>query len=187
MSPHIQKVSLIFRYLFLFVFIALPIHHLILWFFTPDHTLTFLGGGIGMVSKAIPDNVQIAYQMGFFTNLLACLVDAIPLIFMELIFYWLIRLFVLYEKAEIFSLKNVSYIKRIACALIILQFVKPFVEGLLTFVLTWQNPPGQDLRFISMSFHNTSSGLLVVGVLVLLVSWVMAEGARMREEQQLTI
>ena len=101
------------------------------------------------------------------------------------ILYSLIKLFKLYEKAEIYSINSVRYIRNIGYALIITQLVNPIYEGLMGVALTWHNPTGH--RFASISLDQTNIGIVLVALLVILISWIMAEGCKLREEQQLTI
>jgi hypothetical protein len=97
----------------------------------------------------------------------------------------LIKLFSLYAKGEIFSLNNVRYIKNIGYALLIGQIVHPIYQGLMGLVLTWHNPPGH--RFASVTFDQVNLGILLVALLVILISWIMAEGCKLQEEQKLVI
>jgi hypothetical protein len=101
------------------------------------------------------------------------------------ILYSLIKLFGLYSKGEIFSVNSVKHIRNIGYALLITQIVNPLYEGLMGLALTWHNPHGH--RFASVTLNQTNLGIIFVALIVILVSWIMAEGCKLREEQQLTI
>jgi hypothetical protein len=51
--------------------------------------------------------------------------------------------------------------------------------------MTWQNPPGH--RAATLSLSSIDIATLLTAILIILISWIMAEGCRLREEQQLTI
>jgi len=53
------------------------------------------------------------------------------------------------------------------------------------FILTWRNPPGH--RFASITLIQTNIGVILVALMVILISWIMLEGCKIREEQQLTV
>jgi hypothetical protein len=102
-----------------------------------------------------------------------------------LVLYFLSKLFRLYETGEIFSINNVRYIRNVGYALLAGQVFYPVYEGLMGIILTMNNPSGH--RFAKVSFTQTNVGILLVALLVILISWIMAEGCKLREEQQLTV
>lgn len=188
MQSNIKKVSCFFRILFQIVFVALPLMHIIAWINAPAPISLFgslLGANSEFVIRIIPEGVKILHTLSSSTKFFGFLVSAIPLIVVEFIFYYLIKLFRLYEKSEIFSQKNVGYIKKTGYALLIAQLAKPICEGFLSAILTWQNPHGY--RYAEVSLGGLNLAMVLVAFLIILISWIMAEGCRLREEQQLTI
>lgn len=183
MQMKIRKVSLLFRVLFQICFIVIPLVHIIDWTKAPE--AFYLGKGTGIILRAIPESVPIMAPLSITTRIYGFLASAIPVITGEFIFYCLIKLFYLYEQGEIFSLKNVGYIKKTGYGLLALQLLRPIAEGLLTAIVTWGNPPG--FRRISMTFSGTDMVLLITAFLIILIGWIMAEGCRLQEEQQFTI
>lgn len=177
----IKKVSFIFRILFQSLFICLPIIVGMLWFFAP----AVIGSKTGIILSAIPQSLEIAEPLSASTKFLGFLIDLIPLAIIEFILYCLIKLFSLYEKAEIFTLKNVRYIKNVGYALLIGQLLNPLYQALLTMVLTWHNPPGH--KVITISISGIDISLIFTGVLTILISWVMAEACKLQEDQKYTI
>ncbi len=100
-------------------------------------------------------------------------------------FYYLIKLLSLYEKSEFFSEMNVRYIKNAGYLLFLSQMVNPFCNFALGFILTAYNPPG--FRYASMSLTEWNLGLILTSVIIILMSWIMAEGVKLQIEQQLTV
>jgi hypothetical protein len=182
-QSRIKKVSFIFCLIFKVLFVAVPLVHIIAWFNAPNPI--DVSGQFGFLINVIPRGTQILHPLDNTTRLYGFLVDLIPVILMELIIYFLIRLFTLYQRAEIFSLQNVKYIKNTGLTLLILQIVRPLGDGFLTAVLTMGNPPGH--RYIAITVSGTNVSMMLTAFIIILVSWIMAEGCRLREEQQLTI
>lgn len=186
----IKRVSLFFRIIFQIIFILSPIILIIGWINAPN-SLSLLGGAINL--NIIPrtylglgfHNTAILHELNASEKLLGFLVGSMPLLVELFILYSLIKLFKLYEQGEIFSLQNVRYIRNIGYGLLVGQIIHPIYEFLMGIVLTWRNPPGH--RFASMTLDQTNIGILLTAVLVILISWIMAEGCKLREEQQLTI
>ncbi|RDI44563.1 DUF2975 domain-containing protein [Aquicella lusitana] len=116
---------------------------------------------------------------------LGLLLNLAPLMIELFILFCLIRLFRLYEQGEIFSLKNVRFIRNLGYALLIGQLINPVYEGLMGVILTMNNPHGH--RFASITLDQTNIGIVLTALMVILVSWIMTEGCKLREEQQFTI
>lgn len=180
----IQRVSLFFRIIFQTIFIALPALLVVAWLTSPE-SLVMLGGVINLSFIPRPYSSNILHELSTTDRLLGFGISAIPTAIALYILYSLIKLFKLYEKGEIFSINNVRYLRNIGYALLISQIISPIYEGLMGVALTWHNPPGH--RFASITLNQTNVGIVFTALLVILISWVMAEGCRLREEQQLTI
>ena len=90
-----------------------------------------------------------------------------------LILFFLIQLFRAYEKNEIFTLQNVFLIRNIGYALLAVQIITAVFHSVMT---PYWNIVGLD--FIVMS---------ILACMIILNSWIMAEGYLMRQEQQLTV
>lgn len=179
----IKKVSFIFRWLFIAIMIALPIINLILWINAP--TPIDISGKFGFLMDIVPKGVKVLHPLSWSTKLYGFLVSLIPILIIEFLLYSLVQLFRHYEKAEIFTLKNVSYIKRIGIALLLNQIVNVICNGALSGILSWNNPHGYRVIVLTLSGINLS--LLLMACIIILISWVMSEGYRLKMEQQLTI
>lgn len=193
---NIKKVSFYLRSLFQILFITLPFLTFISWLYAPEPLIFFqdlfridaipeVYRGLHMYSKnALPQPVLLPVlsltekSLGFLISLIPTLIDLF-------ILYSLIKLFKCYEQEEIFSLNNIGYIRNIAYGLLLSEMVNPIYQFFIGIILTFHNPPGH--HFASISLSQTNIGMVLTAVLVILISWIMAEGLKLREEQQLTI
>lgn len=180
----IQRISTFFKWLFLIIGVALPILSIILWINPPTSITT---AHHALVMRDIPKSIQILilHPLSSTTKLLGFVISLIPLTVNLFLLYFLIRLFQLYEKCEIFSLKNVRYIKCIGYTLFIGQLINPIYQALLSAALTWNNPHGK--RMIVASLSGTNMAILLTALLIILISWIMAEGHQLAEDQKYTI
>ena len=53
--------------------------------------------------------------------------------------------------------------------------------------LTWGNPRGSHERMAAISFSGTNVAILLTALLIILISWIMAEGHKLAEDQKYTI
>ncbi len=180
----IKRVSLFFRIVFQFVFFALPVSLIISWIYAPNEFM-FLAGIFKWNAIPVAYHDAILHTLSVNEKIMGGLVSVIPLIVKMGIFYFLIKLFRLYEHGDIFSSKHVKYIRNIGYTLLIGQLIEPFYQFVMGFVLTLHNPPHH--RYAAITLDQTNIGMLLTALLVILISWIMAEGYRLREEQQLTI
>ncbi len=180
----IKNVSLFFKVVFQIIFFLLPILFVMSWYYAPQE-LNLLIGIIRI--NAIPISYQndVLHELSQSERIFGGLVGVIPLIIQMLVLYFLIKLFKLYEKGEIFSLRHVKYIRNIGYTLFAGQLIEPFYQGIMGVILTLHNPPHH--RFVTITLDQTNIGMLLTALLVILISWIMAEGYKLREEQQFTI
>ena len=178
----IQRVSRFFKWVFQIIFCILPITYIIFWinapapvFSTYGFILSFIPQGTMIVSTVLPTD----------TKLLAFVIGLIPLAVHLFILYFLVRLFRSFEKSEIFSKRNVGHIKWIGYTILIGQLLQPLYQALMSAALTWHNLPGT--RVIEISFTGTNVGLVLTALLIILISWIMAEGQKLQEEQEYTV
>ncbi len=185
----IKQVSLFFRVIFQILFITFPLVLIFGWATNPD-SVVLMHGMINM--NFIPAAYRANSAMGGIMHplsgsekLLGFGISCIPLAINLFIIYSLIKLFKLYEKGEIFSIENVRRIRNVGWGLLVGQIVGPISDGFLGVALTWHNPPHH--RYASITLDQTNLGVLFIALMVILISWIMAEGCKLREEQQLTI
>lgn len=191
----IKNVSLFFRIVFQIIFFALPILLMVSWVYAPDELVLLSGfiklnaipatySGMHTYAQGVPEKA-ILHTLSLSEKSLGCLVSAIPMLVKMIILYFLIKLFKLYEQGDIFSLHHVKYIRNIGYALLMGQLIEPFYQFAMGIVLTMHNPPQH--RYAAITLDQTNIGILLTALLVILISWIMAEGCKLREEQQLTI
>jgi len=95
------------------------------------------------------------------------------------------ELFGRYEEAIIFAPENVRCYRRLGYTLILWVFANMAFIALISMVLTLGNPPGE--RHLVMQFGTSDLATLIIGAIVALVSWVMNEASKMRDEQAYTV
>jgi len=192
----IQRVSLFFRLIFQMVFIALPVLLIVSWWYAPNELLLFSGiikqnaipapyNGMHVFTQQGISEKAILHTLLFREKMLGCLVSVIPMMVKMFILYTLIKLFGLYVKRKIFSIYHVKLIRNIGYALLIGQIIEPFYQFIMGIVLTMNNPPHH--RYASITLDQTNIGILLTALLIILISWIMAEGCKLHDEQQLTI
>lgn len=97
----------------------------------------------------------------------------------------LMQLFRLYEQGKIFQPSNVHCFRQLSRVLI-WWFVAGIVHrSLLTVAMTLHNPPGQ--RQISLDLSSADLTALMLGSILAVIAWVMEEGRRLQEDQDLTV
>jgi hypothetical protein len=186
----IKYVSLFFRILFQILFVTLPVISIIFWVNAPE-PITLLNGMISLnfipasYTATADHTTKILHTLNSSEKIFGFCVSAIPMLIELSIVYSLIKLFKLYEGGEFFSINNVRYIRNAGYALLLGQLINPLYEGLIGIVLTWYNPVGH--RFFAITFDQTNIGMVLTALLIILISWIMAEACKLREDQQLTI
>lgn len=180
----IKRISLFFRVLFQVLFVATPIFLIIAWL-ESSGTLVLGGGALNFNYIPAPYSNSILHTLSDSEKLLGLCLSSIPMFVQLYILFSLIRLFKLYEKGEIFSINNVRTIRNIGYALLVTQLIEPLYQGLMGLALTRYNPPGH--RFVAVTLDQSNIGIILIALMVILISWIMAEGCTLREEQQFTV
>lgn len=178
----IQRISLLFRILFQITFIIIPIALIIFWVRAPA-PIEYFHGSVSF--SFIPKAIAVLSPLNLDTKIYGFLISLIPIAIAEIILYFLIKLFKLYEKKEIFSLQNVKYIRNIGYTLLAGQVLNPVYQLLLSATLSWHNPPGQ--RLATITLDGTDAGIILMALFTILISWIMAEGCKLHEEQKYVI
>jgi len=171
----IQRVSRKFRLLFSALIFCIPITILMYWLFFNHLPIGFKAELPVVVNQALP----------FKTLLLAFLVSLIPA---SVAIYGIINLkelFKLYEKATVFSERNVRCFRRLGYTLIYWVVANLIFVILMSTVLTFNNSQGE--RMMVAQFGISDFGTLIIGAVVVLVSWVMNEASKLEDEQAHTV
>ena len=118
--------------------------------------------------------------------------------------YWnLAKLFRFYECGLIFAAKTIHCIKTLGvlCAINwLLYFVLNIVNRCFPMPLLPPLPPGVKLTaagssvissfrigFFNFSIDGFNIGLLLAGIIIVIIAWIMDEGRKIQEEQELTV
>lgn len=187
----ISRVSRKFRILFQVLFFLEPIGLVLFWSLsnTPLLQRLFQAANGGEKSTlflltSFSDkltNVHLDATTQFF----ACLVSVLPVAITMFGLYQLVQLFKSYESGRIFTIENVKRYKKLGYTLFASVFTSLIYEALITYVITFHNGPGK--RVIGITFGSYDMATLIVGGIILLISWVMMEGQNLAEEQVYTI
>jgi hypothetical protein len=133
----------------------------------------------------IPNGTEILHKITRIEALWGFLIELLPTVVEMMIIYFFIKLFKLYEQGKIFTLPNVEYLRKIGICMLINQGVGFIYDGLISFMLTLHNPAGHHLSLVTFSNYDVYN--IVTAIMVITISWIMAEGCKLNEEQQLTI
>lgn len=178
----IQRVSYFFRKIFQVLIIAIPLALTIFWINAQYLRIHYSHTS----SMFLPSEIVIAHALtatntalGLSTSLL------FKHSFTMLILYFLIALFKLYEKGEIFAQRSVNYLKNIGYTLLIGQIANVLYDLIMSFALTFNNPPGQ--RYSAFTFGTGNVYVIFIALMVILISWIMSEGCKLQEEQKYTV
>ncbi len=180
----IQRVSLFLRFVFQIAFVVLPLMLALYWIFAPQLNLNSMRYNLPIISF-IPDGIEILHPITGTDALWGFLIGLLPTTIEMMILYFLIKLFKLYEQGKIFTLPNVECLKKIGICMLINQGASLIYEALISFVLTMHNPAGH--RMASVFFGTYDIYNIVTAIMVIVISWIMAEGCKLHEEQQLTV
>lgn len=181
---NIQKQSKRARLLFQLFFVLTPILVCYFWL-TIDTPYDYLTN-TGIVQTSYDDIHNITQvPLTLTTRLIATLAS---LIYCSIIMYALtklIKLFRNYENNNIFTLENATIYQKLGYSIFYWVGGSIFYQPIMTLILSFNNPPGQ--RMIAISFFGIDFITIIMGLIVLIISWVMKEAYILADEQNLTI
>lgn len=160
------------------IFYLAPIVTALFWIFF--NTLS----KAGMVQMPVPLHL---IHLTAFTTLLAFGISLLPLGVAMFALHQLITVFKNYEKGQIFCLENAKCYRKLGFSFFAWVISGLITQPLLSLALTLANPPGEHLRMITLSFNGGDFATLLVGGIVIIISWVMMEGHKLAEEQAHTV
>ena len=179
----IQQTSKFFRILFQIVFFTLPALYLISWMNGGEAIVW--GTKSSLALYPFPRVLGLSYVLTTKTLIFGMLTSLITLLPKMFLFYFLIMLFRSYERGNIFSLENVMTIKKVGIMLIVTQVANVIFDVLISLVMTMNNPPGYHMIGLHLATNNL--GIALIGAVIILVSWIMAEGYKLHVDQELTV
>lgn len=109
-------------------------------------------------------------------------VEALPYL---IIYFFLFRLFSLYQQGIIFSPKNIHCIKSIGTTLLAWIAVSLFYPMLLVFAL--RGLSFSDNLPLTFNIGSTEITYLISGLVIYVIAWVMNEALRLKDDQELVI
>ncbi|MEZ9299224.1 DUF2975 domain-containing protein [Vibrio splendidus] len=135
----------------------------------------------------------LTYDIGYFTMLPLTMTTRIVAAFTSLLMssilmyalMGLIRLFRNYERGEIFSLENAMSYQKLGYSLFYWVLGSVIYGSLMSVILSFNNPPGE--RIFEISFVGMDFLTLILGIIILIISWVMKEGYILADEHSQTI
>ncbi|MBM3197834.1 MAG: DUF2975 domain-containing protein [Chlamydiae bacterium] len=156
---------------------------------TAGYWITGGYANIPLLSTALSaSHENIPFSMGSLSELqklLGFAVDCIPLTFSLIALHTLSKLFHNFSRLAFFEKYNVCLLRRAGWALVLGQAVHPLYIAALSLTLTYCNPPGQ--RVLMVNFGTDQCEVLIIGLGILLTSWIFHEAVLLREEQEAVV
>lgn len=185
----IMKVSARLKRVFEFlVLLPIPVA-IVLWAFAqfPERTLfglPLIGGPIGYAGFSnanfpiLGDITPLMRLCGFMATLPICL--------LQVYWMWQLRqLFAYYSQGKIFTINTTACIRRTALAFLAIPIASFFLEGVLSIILTFNNPTGQ--KMLNLSIGTPQIADLITGLVLVVIAWIMNEAQRLQEDSELTV
>ncbi|GHA52911.1 DUF2975 domain-containing protein [Photobacterium aphoticum] len=97
----------------------------------------------------------------------------------------LIRLFHNYENNNIFTLENAQSYKKLGMTIFYWVGGSVVYSTVISVILSFNNPPGE--RLIVLGFNGIDAATVLLGGILLIISWVMLEGYKLADEQRHTV
>jgi hypothetical protein len=110
------------------------------------------------------------------------LFSLIPSVVLLLALHRLWGLFGEYERGRVFSRRALVCLRGFASWLLVDAVVSPIYNALMSVVATWENGPGR--RELNVQFGSDDYTQLLFGLVVLAISTVMVEAARVAEDNE---
>ena len=180
----IKIVSFYVARLFDFIIIALPVYIIFQWIFVDAAYL--------IPYEALPIDTVVGIihwdkiQWTSLSRFIACCSQLIGFTPFLGILYYLSQICHRYELGAIFTITNAQCYYQIGKLLFFdALLAQPISGGLWVGAITFSNPVGQRCIHITLGTPNVMA--LFMGLLVVFISWVMIEGSKIQDEQQLII
>ena len=163
------------RFLMYFIAILAIFAVIFLWLSSPAfiHSTWLMIIGANNYGITVDGKIRV---LGFMISLL-------PLSVLLYISTLLIQLFKNYEQTAFFTLGNAKLIRKLGFSLYLWAASNIIFKTLLSLVLTMNNPPHAKLLSINITGMDIQS--IVIGSIVILLSWVMIEAQKIAEDNAL--
>ena len=176
----IQRISSRLYVVFFAFAVLMPMLTAGYWIFFNELPENMISASLKMQSSLpIPDELLLSQRM------LCLMVSLFPLAIKLAAVFTIMRLLKLYRAGQFFSGSHVQCFKRLGRILIYYTVAGVVESTAIVLVMTMNNPSGQ--KMLSIGFSSDDLTLLVVAAIVLMISWIMDEGRKMAEENELTV
>ncbi|MEZ8107476.1 DUF2975 domain-containing protein [Vibrio splendidus] len=180
---NIQKQSRRVRMLLQSLFVLTPIMVCYFWL-TVETPYDFISStGIFYLTYDIGNYTMLPLTMA--TRIVAAFTSLLMSSILMYALMVLIRLFRNYERGEIFSLENAMSYQKLGYSLFYWVLGSVIYGSLMSVILSFNNPPGE--RIFEISFVGMDLLTLILGIIILIISWVMKEGYILADEHSQTI
>lgn len=159
----IRHTSLVFQKVITALMVIVPTTALFVWAFV-DLTALELGWSEAEVGP-----------LTIFERVAAATLSILPLSVTLVALFNLRRLFGLYAQGNIFEAANVQCFRNMGWALVLIMPTNVLFHSALSVLLSFDQAAGE--RMLAISISSDDVGVAVVGVVIVVVSWVMAEAA----------
>lgn len=139
----------------------------------------------GLIQYGLEIESLTSYPLSMQIRLLAIVVSLVYALIIIYALNCLIKLFNNYQKGEIFTLENAGFYKKLGYSIFCWTVGGMIYHAIMTGVISFNNPPGE--RIIALSITGVDILSLLIGLLVVIISWVMQEGYRIADENTHTI
>lgn len=173
----VQRTSHIVRMLLQVIFFAAPL--LVTWFWLTDPS-----SWQHLLDMQLFQGAKLSFeQLSISQKLIGFTLSLVPLVTAMFLLKQLINLFRFYEAGHFFTAETVRCIKLVAVIALLWELGRPFYNALGIWVMTQQ----QYSLAAAWQFDVTDIRGIVVALLLYTIAWVMQEGVKLQQEQDLTV
>jgi hypothetical protein len=172
-DERIRRIAKIVRALAVIGAVALVANSVFTWF-SPDYALQRIRTETGVLDKI--------HELSLRARVLYAFWDAATVSVTLMALYRLWQLFGEYMQARIFGARALACLRGFARWMLAAAIISPIYSSVLCVIATWDNGPGK--REINFQITSDDYTTLLFGLVVLAISSVMAEAARIAEDNE---
>lgn len=171
----IQRTSRTLFYLYSALLLLLPLGVATYWL-----TLNTYGWGLPRVIAQL--ELPMVPPLSLTTLFLGFIISLLPAAVAMYGLTQLRKLFQLYSTGSVFTAANYICIRNLSLALLLWTPVRMVFDALLSVAFTAGNEPGE--RFIAVGVQEPELTAIFLGLSFLVISWVMSEACKLREDSE---
>lgn len=186
----IQRMSSYLVMIFNFLLFFLPASTICIWLFINTETMRhWIAVGLFFAPVPSPTGIVDLTQITnwpVWAKVFGCLGDVLRFAPFYIGILFLRTIFKNYRKGEIFTAENARLYRRIGILFFLNALLMKPISDMFTYLavtFTYNHGP----RVIAISLGTPNLSIILSGVLVTMIAWVMLEGCKINQEQQLTI